>query len=68
MNEEVFNMSVRKFLKAFGVSAQHEIEQAVAKARARGAVKGTETHAAKVTLQIDGLNLNWNFKGEITLG
>jgi len=29
MNEEAFNLSVRKFLKHFGVSAQREIEKSV---------------------------------------
>lgn len=68
MNEEVFNLSVRKFLKSFGVSAQHEIEQAVAKALARNAVGATDKLPAKITLQIDRLNLNFEFKGEIALG
>ena len=67
MNEEAFNMSVRKFLKSFGVTGQHEIEQAVAKARAHGSIAGTETLPATITLQIAGLNLNWQFKGEIAL-
>ena len=68
MNEDVFNLSVRKFLKAFGVHAQHEIEQAVAKALARSAIAGTEKFPAKITLQIDRLNLSQEFKGEIALG
>ena len=68
MKEEVFNLSVRKFLKAFGLNAQHEIEQAVAKALARNAVGGTDKFPAKITLQIDRLNLNVEFKGEIALG
>jgi len=67
MNEEAFNLSVRTFLKSFGVNGQREIEQAVAKARAGGKVAGTEKFPAKVTLQIGGLNLNWEFKGEIAL-
>jgi hypothetical protein len=29
MNEDVFNASIRKFLKALGVTAQREIEKAV---------------------------------------
>jgi hypothetical protein len=67
MNEEAFNLSVRKFLKTFGLNGQHEIEQAVAKALARGAIAGTESFPAKVTLEIDGLKLNVEFKGEIVL-
>lgn len=68
MNEEVFNLSVRKFLKSFGLNAQHEIEQAVEKALARNAVAGADKFPAKITLQIDRLNLNVEFKGEIALG
>lgn len=68
MNEEVFNLSVRKFLKSFGLHGQHEIEQAVAKALARRAIAGTETLPGKVTLEIPGLSLNVEFKGEIALG
>ena len=68
MNEEAFNLSLRKFLKSFGVNGQHEIEQAVERARARGLVSGTETLPAKITLQIDGLNLKWECRGEINLG
>ena len=68
MNEEVFNLSVRKFLKSFGLNAQHEIEQAVEKALARNAVAGADKFPAKITLQIDRLNLNVDFKGEIALG
>lgn len=68
MNEEVFNLSVRKFLKSFGVHGQHEIEQAAAKALASKAVAGTETFPGKVTLEIPGLSLKVEFKGEIALG
>jgi Family of unknown function (DUF6494) len=68
MNEEVFNLSVRKFLKSFGLHSQHEIEQAVASALARRAIAGTETLPSKVTLEIPGLKLNVEFKGEIALG
>ena len=68
MNEEVFNLSVRKFLKSFGLHGQHEIEQAVANALARRAIAGTETLPGKVTLEIPGLKLNVEFKGEIALG
>ena len=40
MNEETFNISIRKFLKMVGVSSQRDIEQAVAKASADGAHRG----------------------------
>lgn len=67
MKVEVFNLSVRKFLKSFGLNGQREIEQAVAKAMQSGAIKGTETLPANLTLDIPGLNLSKRFKGEIAL-
>lgn len=67
MNEETFNLSIRKFLKMVGVNSQREIEQAVAKAIAAGAVAGTESFSAKVTLEVAGLELNVKFDGEIRL-
>ena len=40
MNDDTFNLSIRKFLKLVGVSSQREIEQAVASARESGAMQG----------------------------
>jgi len=67
MDEETFNLSIRKFLKMVGVSSQREIEQAVAKAIEARAISGTETLPAKVTLEVAGLGLNVAFDGEIRL-
>jgi len=67
MNEETFNLSIRKFLKMVGVNSQREIEQAVAKAISSHAISGTESFPAKVTLEVVGLKLNVNFDGEIRL-
>ena len=67
MDEETFNISIRKFLKMVGVSSQRDIEQAVAKATAAGAITGRETLPAKMTLEIAGLKLNVQFDGEIRL-
>jgi len=67
MNEETFNLSIRKFLKMVGVSSQREIEQAVAKAIADRAISGTETFPARMTLEVAGLKLKVSFDGEISL-
>ncbi|OGA15128.1 MAG: hypothetical protein A3G25_09405 [Betaproteobacteria bacterium RIFCSPLOWO2_12_FULL_63_13] len=67
MNEEIFNLSIRKLLKVVGVSSQRHIEQAVTQAVADGSIKGTETFPAKVTLEVAGLKLNVSFDGEIKL-
>lgn len=68
MNEEVFNMSVRKFLKQVGITAQREIENAVREARARGGMGGTATLPAKAVVTLGGTNLNLVVDGEIELG
>ena len=67
MDQETFNLSIRKFLKTVGVSSQREIEQAVANAVAAGTITGVETLVATMTLQIAGLRLDVRFDGEITL-
>lgn len=65
MNEETFNLSLRKFLKMVGVNAQREIEQAVAKAIADGAIAGNEQMPATMTLEIAALKLSVKFEGKI---
>ena len=67
MNEETFNISIRKFLKMVGVNSQRQIEQAVATAIADGSITGTESFSAKVTLEVEGLKLNVAFDDEIRL-
>ena len=67
MNEETFNISIRKFLKIVGVNSQRAIEQAVDRAIAEGTIAGTESFPATMTLEISGLKLNVKFNGEIKL-
>ena len=67
MNDEAFNMSIRKFLKTVGVNSQLAVEKAVRKAVADGKLKGNETFPAAVTLTVGKLNLEVKFDGEIKL-
>jgi hypothetical protein len=67
MDDDVFNLSLRKFLKMVGVTSQRDIEQAVAKALQDGAIAGSETFPATMTLEIAGLKLRAQFQGEIKL-
>jgi hypothetical protein len=67
MNDETFNLSIRKFLKMVGINSQREIEQAVARAIADGSIAGRETFSAEVALIIPGLNIDVRFDGEIKL-
>ena len=67
MNDERFNLSIRKFLKMVGVNSQREIEQAAARALADGSVTGAESFPASMHLEIAGLKLAVKFDGEISL-
>jgi hypothetical protein len=67
MNEDALNLSIRKFLKMVGINSQREIEHAVAKAVAAGALTGTESFPAKMTLEVPGLTVNVAFNGDITI-
>ncbi len=67
MDQETFNLSIRKFLKMVGVNSQREIEQAVQKALEAGRLKGSESFSAKMTLELPSLGVKVPFDGEIRL-
>jgi hypothetical protein len=68
MNEDVFNGSLRRFLKKVGISSQREIEKAVRDALAAGRLKGHEKLPAKMVLTIGGVSLSHEISDEIELG
>lgn len=68
MNEDVFNGSLRRFLKKVGITSQREIEKAVRDALASGRIKGHEKLPAKVVLTIGGVSLSHEISDEIELG
>jgi Family of unknown function (DUF6494) len=67
MNEDVLNVSLRKFLKKVGITSQREIEQALRAAVAGGRLKGNEALPAKVILTVDGVGLAVEIEGAIEL-
>jgi len=67
MDEDAFNMSVRKFLKKLGVTSQREIEAAVREGLASGALKGDETLDVLATVSVKGLPDDIVITGSITL-
>ena len=67
MNEETFNLSLRKFLKTVGVGSQNEIEKAVARAIAEKSISGKEAFPATMTLEVAGIKLTATFEGTIAL-
>lgn len=67
MNEDAFNMEVRKFLKKVGVTSQREIEKAVREAMQAGSLAGTEKLKARMKLEVEGLNLDLVIEDDIAL-
>jgi len=63
MDEERFNMSLRKFLKQVGVTSQREIEQIVRSGKLDG-----KSLKVKVVLTAEGTDLNHVVDGDIDLG
>ena len=68
MNEDVFNASLRKFLKKVGITSQREIEKVVREAIASGRIKGNEKLPAKIVLTLGGVGLSHEVTDDIELG
>ena len=67
MDEDAFNMSVRKFLKKLGVTSQREIETAVREQIASGAMQGDEVLDVVATVSVKGLPDDVVVTGRISL-
>ena len=67
MNQDAFNMSIRKFLKRVGVHSQREIEAAVEQGISTGKLKGAESLPVKMTLTLGGTQLDVTFDDKIDL-
>ena len=67
MDEDAFNLSVRKFLKKLGVTAQREIELGVRDQIDQGRLEGRETLEARATVRVDGLDEEIVVTGRIAL-
>jgi hypothetical protein len=67
MNEDRFNMDIRKFLKTVGVTSQREIENGVREALAKGKLTQSVLLKPRVTLSIPELGIEHVVEGEIGL-
>ena len=67
MDEETFNMSVRRFLKKLGVTAQRQIELAVREQLEAGELRGDETLEARAAITVRGLSRDVVVTGAIAL-
>ena len=64
MENDQFNMSLRKFLKHVGVTSQHEIERVVREQT----LEGKGTLKVRMVLTADGTDLKHEVEDEIDLG
>jgi hypothetical protein len=67
MDDEAFNLSLRKFLKTVGVGSQREIEEAAARAVVAGSIGDAAALPATMILRVPGLQLEVRFDGELRL-
>jgi len=67
IDEEALNLSVRKFLKKFGVTAQRELERAVREAVQAGRVPPDARLPVRAVVRVDALGLDFEVDGEIAL-
>ena len=67
MNEDTFNMEIRKYLKTVGINSQREIEHAVYKAIESGTLTGVETLDVKMTLEVQAVDILHSIPGKISL-
>ncbi len=68
MDEDRFNMSVRKFLKKVGVTAQREIENNIRGALAEGRLSGEGNVTARAVITLEGFDSATEITGEIDIG
>jgi hypothetical protein len=68
MNEDVFNIEIRKFLKEVGVTSQRVVEQAVHDAIKSGRLKGGEALEARMVLTVDAIGVRHSVDGTIKIG
>lgn len=66
MDEDLFNMEMRKFLKKVGVTSQRAIEEAVREGLESGALGAQRSIKAKMVLTIEGLDAQHSVDGEIS--
>ncbi|CAO3407094.1 DUF6494 family protein [Azospirillum largimobile] len=67
MDNETFNLDLRKFLKQVGVTSQREIELAVGRALADGRLDGVASLPVRVVLTVEGIGLTHEVGGELSL-
>jgi hypothetical protein len=68
IDEDRLNVSIRKFLKAVGITSQREIEKAVREAAESGSLPEAQKLQAKMTLSVPALGLEHVVDHDIDTG
>ncbi|MEC7875549.1 MAG: DUF6494 family protein [Pseudomonadota bacterium] len=67
MNQDNFNMEIRKYLKKIGITSQREITEAVNQSISEGKLDGSETLKASAKIMIHDIDFELEINGEISL-
>ena len=67
MDEKIFNLEIRKFLKNFGITAQREIEKKVNEALSNNSIDKNESLEVEANLIIGKINFKHKISGNIKL-
>lgn len=67
MNEDTFNLQIRKFLKKVGISSQREIETAVRKAIESGKISSSGKLHATMILRVPEVGIELDIEDDIAL-
>ena len=67
MDENFFNLEIRKFLKNFGITAHQEIEKKVRESLTNNSINKNEILEVEANLNIKKINLNHKISGNIKL-
>ena len=67
MNQDNFNMEIRKYLKKIGITSQREITNIVNQSISEGKLTGNETLKAPAKIMLHDINFELEIDGEISL-
>ena len=67
MNQDNFNMEIRKYLKKIGITSQREIANIVNQSISDGKLTGNATLKASAKIMLHDINFELEIDGEISL-
>ena len=67
MNEDSFNIEIRRFLKKVGITSQREIEKEIYNAEKNGNIKAGDEVELEITLSIKNFNSKKSISGKILI-